>query len=183
MRLARVTFPVVFLLLAEATAAQSAHSRLKDPVLLRRFDNLSRKILCTCGCNMPLRNCNHTGHCNAWPMRDAIDKLLLAGLSDEEILQGFRNGFGKMVETSEAFAMARSAEYRYLLPQLRDGFGSQILTSPETGYLAIFAMLSVVLAAGVAAIFIRSRRAAGGTAPVLDEKRREELLRKIQATD
>ncbi len=166
-------------------AAQSAHSRLTDPVLLKRFDSLSRKLMCTCGCNMPLRNCNHTGHCNAWPQRDAIDKLLLAGYSDEQILNGFKNGFGKSAEADDFFAMARTPDYSYLVAQFRDGFGSQILSLPESNYLGIFSVLGFTLCVGVVLLFIRGRRKKDDTATVrlLDEKRREELLRRISAEE
>ena len=166
-------------------AAQSAHSRLTDPVLLKRFNNLSHKLMCTCGCNMPLRNCNHTGHCNAWPARDALDKLLLAGYSDEQIIDGFRRGFGPVTEKNEAFAMAKTPEYAYMLAQFRDGFGTQIMSAPESNYLAVFVGLGVVLCAGVVMLFIRSRKKRGqsDTLTLLDDKKREELLRKISASE
>jgi cytochrome c-type biogenesis protein CcmH/NrfF len=179
------------ILLSLATAnsgqvfAQSAHSRLTDPVLLKRFDSLSRKLMCTCGCNMPLRNCNHTGHCNAWPQRDALDKLLLAGYSDEQILEGFRNGFGPSAESADFFAMARTPEYAYMLSRFRDGFGSQILSIPESNYLGIFSALGIILCVGVAMLFIRRRHRdkAVQATNLLDEKRREELLRRISAEE
>lgn len=165
--------------------AQSAHSRLSDPVLLKRFDNLSRKLMCTCGCNMPLRNCNHTGHCNAWPARDALDKLLAAGYSDEEILNGFRNGFGKSAETADFFSMARTPDYSYMMAQFRDGFGSQIMTAPESNYLGVFSVLAALSCLGVVIFFIRLRRRRNKsveTVRLLDDEKRAELLRRI-ATD
>ena len=179
------------ILLSLATAmsdqlhAQSAHSRLKDPVLLKRFDHLSRKLMCTCGCNMPLRNCNHIGHCNAWPQRDALDKLLLAGYSDEQIINGFRNGFGKIVESADFFAMARTPDYGYMAAQFRDGFGSQILSIPESSYLGTFSALGFLLCFGVFLLFIRRRRQAKPEQVVqlLDENRRAELLRRITAEE
>lgn len=179
------------ILLSLATAnggqvfAQSAHSRLNDPVLLKRFDSLSRKLMCTCGCNMPLRNCNHTGHCNAWPQRDALDKLLLAGYSDTQILDGFRNGFGKNAESADFFAMARTPDYGYMAAQFRDGFGSQILSIPESNYLGVFSALGFVLCAGVVMLFIRRRRKnkPAQVVQLLDENRRAELLRRISAEE
>jgi cytochrome c-type biogenesis protein CcmH/NrfF len=166
-------------------AAQSAHSRLTDTTLLKRFDNLSRKLMCTCGCNMPLRNCNHTGHCNAWPQRDALDKLLLAGYSDQQILDGFRNGFGKTAESADYFAMARTPDYAYMVSQFRDGFGSQILSIPESNYLGVFSALGFILCLGVVMLFIRRRRndKPALATQLLDEKHREELLRRIAAEE
>lgn len=177
---------VVATLMSGNVFAQSAHSRLNDPTLLRRFDNLSRKLMCTCGCNMPLRNCNHTGHCNAWPQRDALDKLLLSGASDEEILKGFQHGFGAEADKADFFAMARTADYGYMQTQFKNGFGSQIMSAPQSNYLGIFSFLGFVLCAGVAALFIRRKKRAQPAAEVLqllDDKHREDVLRKISADE
>ncbi len=166
--------------------AQSAHSRLTDPALLKRFDNLSRQLMCTCGCNMPLRNCNHTGHCNAWPQRDALDKLLIAGASDEDILKGFRSGFGPDADKAEIFAMARTPDYGYMQAQFKNGFGSQIMSIPQSNYLGVFAFLGFVLCAGIAALYIRRRQkrvGASNTLQLLDDERRAELLKKIAADE
>ncbi|HRP70662.1 MAG TPA: cytochrome c-type biogenesis protein CcmH [Turneriella sp.] len=168
--------------------AQSVHSRLTDPQLLKRFDTLSHKLMCTCGCNMPLHNCNHTGHCNAWPARDALDKLLLEGKTDAEILAGFRNGFGAIAETNEAFAMARQNDYSYMLDKFRDGFGSQIMTRPETNFLAVFSILGGILCIGVVLLFLRSRTrkkqaTAVSTHPPIDDTRKNELLKRLSKDD
>jgi len=164
-----------------ALAAQSAHSHLRDPALLSRFDGLSHKLMCTCGCNMPLRNCNHTGHCNAWPARHALDKLLESGMSDEAILAGFKNGFGGITETNAAFEMAKTPDYSYMLVQFKDGFGSQIMSMPESNYLGVFSFLAALLILGIVALFIRSRRKVSSRQPLqlLDENRRAQILHKI----
>jgi cytochrome c-type biogenesis protein CcmH/NrfF len=179
-----ITAAAVAILLPGTLAAQSAHSRLTDPTLLKRFDALSHKLMCTCGCNMPLRNCNHTGHCNAWPARDALDKLLIAGVSDDKIIDGFRNGFGPDAEKSEAFAMAKQNDYAYMMVQFKNGFGAQIMSIPESNYLGTFAILGGILCAGFMALFVRSRRKRPKSEEklaLLDDKRREELLRKLSA--
>jgi hypothetical protein len=177
---------VVATLMSGGAYAQSAHSRLGDPKLLKRFDNLSRKLMCTCGCNMPLRNCNHTGHCNAWPQRDALDKLLLSGASDEEILNGFQHGFGPAADKADLFAMARTPDYGYMQTQFKNGFGSQIMSVPQSNYLGVFSFLGFVLCAGVAAIFIRRKKRAQSATEVLqllDDKHREDVLRKISTDE
>lgn len=175
---------VLAILLPGVAWSQSAHSRLTDPALLKRFDALSHKLMCTCGCNMPLRNCNHTGHCNAWPARDALDKLLMAGLSDEKIIEGFKHGFGPDAEKSDAFAMAKQNDYAYMMVQFKNGFGAQIMSIPESNYLGTFSILGAVLCAGFVALFIRSRRKRPKTEErlaLLDDKRREELLSKLSS--
>ena len=181
-RVTCILIAALAIFMAMPLSAQSAHSRLTDPALLKRFDSLSHKLMCTCGCNMPLRNCNHTGHCNAWPARDALDKLLLAGMSDEQILEGFRKGFGSITDKNEAFAMAKSPEYSYMFAQFKDGFGTQIMSIPQSNYLGAFSALGIILCAGFVALFIRSRRKSKNrpdTLALLDDQHREELLRKI----
>lgn len=184
----KVIFPILLVLALASTSkinSQSAHSRLTDSTLVKRFDALSHKLMCTCGCNMPLRNCNHTGHCNAWPARDALDKLLLAGFSDTQILDGFKNGFGNIADKSDFFSMAKREDYAYMLPQFRDGFGSKIFSAPESNYLAVFTVLGFILCAGVVALFIRARRKrkAIPETVVLDESKRQALLQRISHSD
>lgn len=118
--------------------AQSTHSTLKDPLLLKKFQSISHKLMCTCGCNMPLAYCNHIGHCNAWPMRAAIEGLLLDGKSEEEILHGFIYGFGPLVESHPAFALTRSPEYNYLINRFQNGLGESGLTKPKGKGIWIF---------------------------------------------
>ncbi len=186
LRVIGVFAAVLAIFMALPLFAQSAHSRLSDPSLLKRFDNLSRKLMCTCGCNMPLRNCNHTGHCNAWPQRDALDKLLLAGASDEDILKGFQHGFGVDADKADLFAMARTPDYGYMQAQFKNGFGSQIMSAPQSNYLGIFAFLGFILCAGVAALFIRRKRRIQPAAEkfqLLDAQHRENMLRKISADE
>ncbi|AFM14258.1 cytochrome c-type biogenesis protein CcmH [Turneriella parva] len=189
MRVLRVTgafAAALAIFMALPLYAQSAHSRLNAPALLKRFDSLSRQLMCTCGCNMPLRNCNHTGHCNAWPQRDALDKLLLSGASDEEILKGFQHGFGAVADKGDAFAMARTPDYGYMQAQFKNGFGSQIMSIPQSNYLGVFAFLGFVLAVGVAALFIRKKRKktdGNQTLQLLDDEHRAALLKKISAEE
>ena len=167
-RLKYINFPMkvvlkiagAFLLLTHISLsiyAQSAHSRLTDKAQLERFDAISRKIMCTCGCNMPLKYCNHTGHCNAWPARAVIDQLILQGKSDAEIIEGFKNGFGAAAVQTPVFSLAQSNEYRYMLEKFQNGFGSTIFSAPESAYLGWISLFAAMTILGVAAIYIKRR--------------------------
>ncbi|MCS6985368.1 MAG: cytochrome c-type biogenesis protein CcmH [Leptospiraceae bacterium] len=168
---------------AHPLSSGSTHSSLKDPELLKKFQSLSLKLMCRCGCNMPLAYCNHIGHCNAWPMRAAIDSLLTEGRSEEDILEGFVVGFGDLVDTHPAFALARSAEYSYLLPEFRHGMGEKILTKPRQKSLWIFLVLGF-LAIGLAGILLIRKKIRNPALIVKEEEEREleesftEFLRK-----
>lgn len=76
-----------------------------------------------------------------WPQRDALDKLLLSGASDEDILKGFQHGFGTIADKAETFAMARTPDYGYMQVQFKNGFGSQIMSAPQSNLSGIFAFL------------------------------------------
>ena len=66
--------------------------------------------------------------------------------------------------------------------QFKDGFGSQIMSIPQSNYLGVFSALGIILCAGFVGLFIRSRRKGkqkSNTMVLLDDRHREELLRKI----
>jgi cytochrome c-type biogenesis protein CcmH len=87
-----VTAPSVF--------AQSAKTTLEDPALATRFNDISDKLVCQCGCQMILRVCNHVNCPSAVPMRQDIERQLLAGETDDVIVQGFVDDIGLKVLSS-----------------------------------------------------------------------------------
>jgi len=82
---------------ATDTVAQSAKTQLEDPVLATRFNTVSDRLVCQCGCNMILRVCNHYQCPSATPMRASIEEQLLAGKDDDVIVQSFVEEYGKVV--------------------------------------------------------------------------------------
>ena len=77
--------------------AQSAKTQIEDPVLAARFNTISDRLVCQCGCNMILRVCNHFECPSAVPMRASIDEQLLAGKDDDTIVQSFVEEYGMVV--------------------------------------------------------------------------------------
>ncbi|HEX5132170.1 MAG TPA: cytochrome c-type biogenesis protein [Candidatus Krumholzibacteria bacterium] len=90
----------VFMILAPAAFAQSAKTMLEDPALATRFNEVSDRLVCQCGCQMILRVCNHVNCPSAVPMRQSIEKQLLAGSTDDAIVQGFVDEYGMKVLSS-----------------------------------------------------------------------------------
>ena len=80
--------------------AQSAKTRLTDPVLAERFNEISDKLVCQCGCNMILRVCSHYNCQSATPMRAQIEEQLTAGMTNEAIMAGFVEEVGIKVMSS-----------------------------------------------------------------------------------
>jgi cytochrome c-type biogenesis protein CcmH len=95
-RLLAFTFLVVLATASEAPA-QSAKTQLKDPVLAKRFNQVSEGLVCQCGCNMGLRVCNHENCPSAIPMRHDIETQLTAGATDDSINAAFVKEYGDKV--------------------------------------------------------------------------------------
>lgn len=62
-----------------------------------RFDNLGHKLMCRCGCNQVLLECNHVGCTYSEGMRNELMAGLQRGDSDDLVLQGFVQKYGPTV--------------------------------------------------------------------------------------
>ncbi len=92
---------VVFqLVLISTSFAQSAKTTLRDPEQAKRFNEISDRLVCQCGCNMVLRVCNHQNCPSATPMRHEIEKQIQAGESDDAIVAHFVDESGTKVLSS-----------------------------------------------------------------------------------
>jgi len=102
---------------ASGAFAQSAKTQLADPVLATRFNEISDKLVCQCGCQMILRVCNHQNCPSAVPMRHEIEKQLTAGNTDDVIVASFVTEYGlKILSEPPATGFNLAA---YVMP----GFG------------------------------------------------------------
>ena len=82
---------------AQVARAASTHTSLTDPVLQERFHEISQQLVCQCGCNLVLDVCNHHNCGSATPMRERIDRELLDGRGNGEIVAGFVDDMGLVV--------------------------------------------------------------------------------------
>ncbi len=67
-----------------------------------RFNDLGHKLMCKCGCNQVLLECNHVGCSYSTKMRNELTAALTRGSSgtgdnDDLILQGFVQEYGATV--------------------------------------------------------------------------------------
>ena len=62
-----------------------------------RFSDLGHKLMCKCGCNQVLLECNHVGCTYSDRMRDELTAGLQRGDSDDLILQAFVQKYGATV--------------------------------------------------------------------------------------
>jgi len=81
-------------------SAQSAKTLLKDPELATRFNDISDRLVCQCGCQMIVRVCNHQNCPSAIPIRRQIEKRLMDGHTDDDIVNEFVEEHGLKVLSS-----------------------------------------------------------------------------------
>jgi cytochrome c-type biogenesis protein CcmH/NrfF len=62
-----------------------------------RFNKLGHKLMCMCGCNQILLECNHVGCQYSDGMRNDLSAALQRGDNDDLTLQGFVQKFGPTV--------------------------------------------------------------------------------------
>jgi cytochrome c-type biogenesis protein CcmH/NrfF len=62
-----------------------------------RYNNLSHRMICTCGCAEMLGECNHVGCPASGPMLHELSAAIDSGLTDQEILSSFAAKYGATV--------------------------------------------------------------------------------------
>ncbi|HZQ90479.1 MAG TPA: cytochrome c-type biogenesis protein CcmH [Terriglobales bacterium] len=62
-----------------------------------RFNSLGHRMICACGCNQILLECNHVGCTYSDRMRNELSTALTRGDSDDLVLQGFVQKYGATV--------------------------------------------------------------------------------------
>lgn len=94
-----------------------------------RFNSLGHKLMCRCGCNQILLECNHVGCSYSEKMRGELMAAVNGPDSDDLILQGFVQKYGATV----------------LAAPTTTGFNRVAWVTPFTALLAgIFAVVYVV---------------------------------------
>ena len=85
-----------FLVPAHAGSAKTALTG----ALAERFNAVSDRLVCQCGCQMILGVCNHQNCPSGIPMRHDIERQLRAGASDDAIVDDFVARRGKAILSS-----------------------------------------------------------------------------------
>jgi cytochrome c-type biogenesis protein CcmH/NrfF len=112
----------------------------------KRFDKLGHHLMCICGCNQVLLECNHVGCRDSDRMRNELSAALVAGTegagtggdgsgkiptggsgasSDDTILQGFVQKYGMTVLAAPSTTGFNSVAW--IVPFLALGFGLALL--------------------------------------------------------
>ena len=62
-----------------------------------RFNNLGHRMMCTCGCNQVLLECNHVGCTASDKMRGELQEALNSRINDQQVLDQFVDKYGATV--------------------------------------------------------------------------------------
>lgn len=62
-----------------------------------RFEKVGHELMCTCGCQQVLLECNHVGCQVSDGMRNKVQAAIVEGKSNDAILAGFVDEFGPTV--------------------------------------------------------------------------------------
>ena len=69
-----------------------------------RAKAVGSKLMCICGCQQVLTECNHI-HCpSSVPMRAEVNEKLTAGMTDDQLLKSFVDKYGTAVLAAPAFS-------------------------------------------------------------------------------
>jgi len=63
----------------------------------QRYDYLGHRLMCQCGCNQILLECNHVGCTVSERMIGELKAALARGESDQQVLDGFMQKYGAVV--------------------------------------------------------------------------------------
>ena len=64
-----------------------------------RIDRIGHQLMCVCGCNQVLLECNHVGCSYSTRMRDELTAAVTRGDGDNNVLQWFIQAYGTTVLT------------------------------------------------------------------------------------
>lgn len=94
-----------------------------------RFNNLGHQMICMCGCNQILLECNHVGCTYSDKMRNELTAGLQRGDSDTQVQQSFVQEYGLTV----------------LAAPVNSGFGRVAWVTPFAVFLAALVLAALVI--------------------------------------
>jgi len=99
LRFAKVAYLVLLLLGATSIPgmAVTAPNDTMDTAFSTRYDYLGHQLMCTCGCNSVLLECNHLNCGPRDQMRKELSAAISGGSTDDQILASFVQKYGSVV--------------------------------------------------------------------------------------
>ena len=109
-------------------ATQEVYTQLRQEKHIQIFTEASNSLVCQCGCNFLLSICPHVECPWGIPARRFIEACIIAGYSSQEIVDGFRNGFGSSLhkDVSLQELLAKGHIEPAMLQDLVKGYGAKV---------------------------------------------------------
>ncbi len=143
-------------------SAQKVYTDLVKPEQVHKFTEISHSMVCQCGCSFVLNVCPHTECPWGIPARRLIEHLILSGLSTEEILNGFQNGFGPSFPNQSYPKKIAEEGNEVLVRSLVHGYGTKI--TAKSSLLVPYLLLGIaILIGGLIAILWYKRNSSTDT--------------------
>lgn len=175
---------VLVLISGTALSAQAVFTQLKDPDQILTFTNVSRALICGCGCHLVLSTCPHVDCPWGIPARRFVENRIREGMTSEQIINGMVNGFGPAAAKDPIVQMLREQGREDFASKFETGFGQQVLA--RTGGFSTYLVFLVFLGAAAVLVLIvlkkRSKRSRS-TAASQAEPGARELLDKTRDLD
>lgn len=147
----------MFLAAPAGLHAQEVYTQLKDPDQVLTFTNVSRALICGCGCHLVLSTCPHVDCPWGIPARRFIENRIREGKTSEQIIHGMVNGFGPDARQDPVVQMLLAQGRGDFAAKFESGFGTQVLA--RTGGFSTYLVFIVFLAAaaGLLLFWLRKR--------------------------
>jgi hypothetical protein len=133
---------------SSALEAQAVYTQLKDPAQILVFTNVSRALICGCGCHLVLSTCPHVDCPWGIPARRFIENRVREGMTAEQIIDGMVKGFGPEAGKDPIVMMLREQGREDFAVKFENGFGTQVLA--RTGGFSTSLVFLIFLAAAAA---------------------------------
>ena len=150
MKNTRISTRIIFLLFlistfsASSAFPQEVYSNLKRPHHVQSFTEISNTLVCQCGCNFVLSLCPHVECPWGIPARRFIEEKIKQGVSSQEIIDGFKNGFGPEIRNEEYVQKLMDQGREKLREELVKGYGPKI-SAKSSLFLPSLLLVSLVL--------------------------------------
>ena len=126
--------------------AQEVYTDFIDQKQIQSFTKVSTSLVCQCGCNFILSVCPHIECPWGIPIRRFIEQKIKEGLSEEEIIDKFQNGFGNSLYSEHHIKKMIENGNKAIVARIVEGYGAQISSESSLFIPGIFILLFIIFA-------------------------------------
>ena len=141
-----VCIVLIFFVLFFNLQAQEVYTDFINQEQIQSFTTVSTNLVCQCGCNFLLSVCPHIECPWGIPVRRFIEQKIREGLSTNEIIDKFKNGFGNSLYSEVYIKKMIENGNKALVDQIAEGYGAKISSVSSLSIPGIIILLFVIFA-------------------------------------